>query len=538
MFPNSVRPAAATRKSVIGALVALGTAGGLLASVPAHASATEAAPAAWAGVHTAVAPDASYKQSLYKGADGKARFVFTPTDKEATTLVDVHYTVKGAPEGQQSLRMQRQGDGSWVLSGPRADADFTYHYTFGDTRLVRDTAVFGKDGKPVTGDPTTPPSADPTEKTFPLRVVNETGKPSEEVYLTVIGQMTPGHYSYMEADGTMRPVHPADVNSSDVYRKDGRAYPRMSFKLSEAAKDLRLPEHLEGGRIYMSLGHPMYMDATDGDKGYQQPDPGNPSDPNHETKWDFYEYTYQHGKVSFGGDTTQVDGFAIPMTAQLVQESSKYDKMVGIKASAESVVAGYKATVGDAFKGLAGKDRITAPRTSAEFKPGGKYADYFARTVTTAWDAWKAGFELKPAPGIEFKGKVETDGKLHFTKNGGAPNVLDKPSTADIMACDGALANAGMTQDAKDLGAQVCAAFNRGVALNTKDGGTLYDWSDPAKYYPKGGTYNDYAAYFHDRKVSVDGLAYAFAYDDVHDQSSVAILPNNDAPTSLTLTLH
>jgi hypothetical protein len=65
------------------------------------------------------------------------------------------------------------------------------------------------------------------------------------------------------------------------------------------------------------------------------------------------------------------------------------------------------------------------------------------------------------------------------------------------------------------------------VALNTAS------WFDATKYYQTSPR-DDYAAYFH--TVGLDHRSYAFAYDDVNDQSSVQILSDkNTPPTSLTI---
>jgi hypothetical protein len=72
------------------------------------------------------------------------------------------------------------------------------------------------------------------------------------------------------------------------------------------------------------------------------------------------------------------------------------------------------------------------------------------------------------------------------------------------------------------------ATFNRGVAQNTAN------WYNPAAYYTNT-VQNDYAKFFH--TMGIDHRSYAFAYDDVNDQSSVKILPNANPPTALTLTV-
>ncbi|MEZ0076027.1 hypothetical protein ABH927_005403 [Planotetraspora sp. GP83] len=95
------------------------------------------------------------------------------------------------------------------------------------------------------------------------------------------------------------------------------------------------------------------------------------------------------------------------------------------------------------------------------------------------------------------------------------------------MQCSGALASAGMSTVELEFGAEFCAAFNRGVALNTAN------WYSPASYYPAATPKNDFAGFFH--TIGIDHRAYGFAYDDINDQSSVKILPNSNPPSRLTI---
>jgi hypothetical protein len=84
----------------------------------------------------------------------------------------------------------------------------------------------------------------------------------------------------------------------------------------------------------------------------------------------------------------------------------------------------------------------------------------------------------------------------------------------------------GGTDTTREVGRDFCAAFHRGVALNPAD------WYNAAKYY-QSTPRDDYSAYLH--TISLGSKAYAFAYDDVNNQSSVQILGNAHPPTSLTL---
>jgi hypothetical protein len=128
--------------------------------------------------------------------------------------------------------------------------------------------------------------------------------------------------------------------------------------------------------------------------------------------------------------------------------------------------------------------------------------------------------------GQTYTGGVQNDGLLHFSYQGTSGYVLSQPSPGDVWQCSGALATGNQVELA--LGAQFCAAFNRGVALNTSL------WANSSAFY-QGSTSNQYSAYLH--SVSFNGLAYAFPYDDVSGQSSIILLPNTLPPSLVTLTV-
>ncbi|MBT2450243.1 hypothetical protein J7F03_24835 [Streptomyces sp. ISL-43] len=219
------------------------------------------------------------------------------------------------------------------------------------------------------------------------------------------------------------------------------------------------PPSIRGGRIYVSLGSPVYIPVSPDGQGWGGPDLRNPDDPNSDVYCDRYEYSYVHGQVAFGGNTTMVDRFGFPMTSRLRRTSSGY--------------------------------------ATHQF------------TLTRL--------------GETFSGRV-SGSVLTFSKNGAGSFVLGKPTSPDVMACAGAPASGNDIE--KQLGAEFCAAFNRGVALDSAT------WYTPAAYYG-GAAKNDYAGFFH--TVGLDERAYGFPYDDVNDQSSVRILGNANPPTGLTL---
>lgn len=330
-------------------------------------------------------------------------------------------------------------------------------------------------------------------------------------------------------DGSMRPIDPADAKAPGHLTKNGVSYANYSFPVSQA-RAFRAAESVRGGRIYISLGSPLFFPI--GDNAWGGPDLLNPADPNADVIYDWYEFTYVHGQVAFGGNTTQVDQFGFPMTARLRQDSIGYDETVGITLSREEVFSRYLATVGPAFRPLAGPYRIVAPRSASLFKSGAAQEHHLRSTVEKAWTYYAAHPFNLTRLNVTFAGTV-TGNRLQFTRtpagiDGEGPFFLDNPTTFDIFACSGALARAGMKTTELELGAEVCAAFNRGVALNTAS------WYSPSKYYADTMT-NEFSRFFHE--IGIEKRAYGFAYDDVNDQSSVKILPNADPPTSLTLSL-
>src|SRR5207249_694147 len=110
--------------------------------------------------------------------------------------------------------------------------------------------------------------------------------------------------------------------------------------------------------------------------------------PNQDVNFDWYEFTYRFGQIAYGGNTTQVDLFGIPLTARVTQSSSGYDRTVGITLGHDEVLSKYRAAVGSAFKPLANSLRILAPRSSKAFMPGGSQANYLDGAIDAAWSRY------------------------------------------------------------------------------------------------------------------------------------------------------
>jgi len=360
---------------------------------------------------------------------------------------------------------------------------------------------------------------------FPVRFVNGTHGQwrDDQVWIYALGMDAAGRWCHLLADGTMLPMDRADEDAPGHLVKNGRNYAAYAFPLSQAAA-FRMPATITGGRFYVSVGSPMYIAL--GDNGWAGPDIQNPADPNQDVVFDWIEFTWDYGRIPFGGNTTQVEQFGLPMTMRLQSAASGYDRTVGITKSRADVFAGYSSTVGSAFRPLAGTQRITSPGKGT-FRPGQPQQDYFQPAIDDTWN-WYAThpFEYHLLLDV-FTGGV-VDGRLRFFKNGVGPSYISKPDTYDVVACTGTLATG--SDDEKQLEAQLCAALNRGVATDTTK------WLSAPSYYPAATLHNDYAAYLH--QVGLLGRAYALSYDDVNDQSTVEILTDPlSPPDALTITV-
>src|SRR5579859_3841175 len=471
---------------------------------------------------------ADYTQGVTSLNSTQVKIWFTPTTP--SSLVDVHYLVNGA--NQQNFRMTNS-NGTWqqTVSGLSSGTVLEYWFTYEKNGPLFDTVHFTytQGGNPSTPTPTsTPGIPTPTSTpitggtgTFPVIVQNNThGKwTNSQIFILVFGMNASGLWCHLKPDGTMVPVNPADANAPGHLTKNGVNYANYSFTLAQAPT-FTAPTYIAGGRMYISVGSPLFIPI--GNNSWGGPDLGNPTDPNLDVNFDWYEFAYVFNRTPFGGNTTQVDMFGLPLTARLQQTAIGYDQTVGITLTRDQVFSQYASAVAPAFRPLANSFRIVAPY-KGDFKPGGSQANYMQTYIDQVWSFYTTNQFTYHRLSDTFTGSV-VGGRFQFTKNGVGPFFINKPTTFDVLACANTMASGSTIE--LELEAEFCAAFNRGVAMNTAN------WRNPSAYYTNT-VKNDYAMFWH--QISLANRAYGFAYDDVNDQSAVKILPNANPPSSLTI---
>ena len=335
------------------------------------------------------------------------------------------------------------------------------------------------------------------------------GKYSDsEIYWCIVGNNANNQLCYMDKDGNMIPASES-LNTVEV---NGTKYANIYHTLAES--DHVYAPTIRSGRMYLSYGKPVYVKFN---TGYAGPDLNNPGDVNANTLFEFAEFTIE-GK-HYWGNTTRVDYFCFPMVTRLIGGSlyGGYDNVVGDVGTRDEIFNAFKNEVPNEYKSLVRDDRIIAPCKST-FNVGKINGNYFDNYINEFWNKY-ANEDLRfSSESGRFVGRV-VGNQMRFTREGDSTvYYVDKPNTQEVLEGKGAFDRGNGVE--KAIEAQLCAAFNRGVATEPEN------WYTPSKYY-KNSVSNFYAGFFHEH--SVLGKAYGFCYDDVNDQSTLLQYDKADA---------
>ncbi|MFF8359151.1 beta-1,3-glucanase family protein [Streptomyces chartreusis] len=365
-------------------------------------------------------------------------------------------------------------------------------------------APYALAGTPAGGDATAAAGS------LPLTIVNGSGSfDNANVHLYIVGNQD-GKQVRLTPEGTLAPIALSD-NGSDGF---------TDYAISLSGGETRLSLPYMSGRIYVALGEKLKFKAVadgNGNAALQYPAGWVESDPNYPVLHDCAEFTYNAAGMFC--NTTMVDMFSVPMSIRLTgaKDQTTGRLKAGGRAAAFAAVRG-----AEAFARLVVDDtRIIAPGHGLDAGLFSK--DYFAPYIDEVWSTYTGRDLTVTTNAGKFTGRVRGD---RFTFDGPAQVSFGKPSTRDVLFCDGNLAapNDGTTGP---VAAVLGAGFNRSTLLSHPEQPT----TDPATFYGTDLT-NHYAGAMH--KATEDGKAYGFAFDDVADFASYI---QDTAPTGITLTL-
>lgn len=357
---------------------------------------------------------------------------------------------------------------------------------------------------------------------MPLYIVNNSGSyANSSVWIYIVGN-DGKQQVHVTPDGQLKPVAVAD-NGSDGF---------TDYAIPLAASGtttLQLPQM--SGRIYTALGSKLKFKAVEDGNGkaaLAYPAGWVEGDPNYDVMHDCAEFTYNSGGMYC--NTTMVDMFSVPLAIKL--SGAKEQTTGTLKDGARAkIFSDVKAAEGFDRLVIADK-RVIAPGHGLD---SGLFAkDYLAPAIDEAWSAYEAKDLSVTTNAGTFTGRV-SGGKLTFKVpqglkgQGGAPTgtvSFDKPSTRDVLFCDGTLA-APNDGTLGPVAAILGAALNRATLASQAHQPT----TDPAAFYQQK-LANHYAKAMH--AATQDGKAYGFAFDDV---AGFASYIEDGAPKEITLTL-
>ncbi len=346
---------------------------------------------------------------------------------------------------------------------------------------------------------------------LPLTIVNESGSfGNANVHVYIVGNQD-GRQVRVTPDGALAPIALSD-NGPDGF---------TDYAISLAGSgETRLSLPQMSGRIYVSLGEKLKFKAVtdgNGNAALQYPAGWVTSDPNYPVLHDCAEFTYNAAGMFC--NTTMVDMFSVPLSIRL---TGAKDQTAGrLRAGGRAAAFAAVRQVAEFARLVVDDTRVIAPGHGLD---AGLFAkDYFAPYIDEVWSTYTGRDLTVTTNAGTFTGRVRGE---RFTFDGPAQVSFAKPSTRDVLFCDGNLAapNDGTTGP---VAAVLGAGFNRSTLLSHPAQPT----TDAATFYRTGLT-NHYAKAMH--SATEDGKAYGFAFDDVADFASYI---QDTAPTGIRLTL-
>lgn len=353
------------------------------------------------------------------------------------------------------------------------------------------------------------------------------------VYIT--GQDTSGAIVFVLPDGTF--YYPPPTTSTTPEPITENVAVPLGGKGSETS--LSFPDYISSGRVWIAAGDLMFYVVDAGGKpGLVEPSSTNPEDPSSGTNWGFVELTNNLSGIY--ADVSYVDFVGMPLGLSL-KSVDGVQTVQGTSTNAVSEICSalqaQAAIDGAPWDALCVKDeagtllRVMAPADYITLDSSA-FKDYWTDYVNQVWEHYTSNTLT-----------IDTqtpNGKVACTVVGeeltcvGDNRGYAKPGPVDIFGCDaGPFA---IAQDDGDIHRAVvprlCAAFVRSTLLIP--GGDVQPSLSSADYYTVSPT-NYYSKFVHEHEL--DGLGYAFAYDDVaaDGQPSAAGLVNNPNPEVLTV---
>ncbi|MBC7485260.1 MAG: RICIN domain-containing protein [Cytophagaceae bacterium] len=378
------------------------------------------------------------------------------------------------------------------------------------------------------------------QNSIPFEIKNTSDYGDGELFVAIVGISNDRHVWIDMKTGQQKDMSPSyNTVQGPMYNGNkgpgtNGMYANCFTKLSDIpSKKINL-QGIYGCRMFISVKSQLYFyffGATGAQTGYTSPSHTDPTDPNKGIKYEVIELTYN--TLGFWGNTTRVDGYQYPMGMEVTSNNGSVTKTGELKSHAE-IGAAFLSSVPTEFKSCydAASGSILFPTKTVDWADGsigtmpnrGPYVNYMQSYIDQVWAKYRnEDLIFSSGDAGVFKGRVSGN-QLTMTCISGGFNgrtgiVQNKPTTQEAFEGKGVF-DRGIADVTVDLvvQAQLTAAFTRHLISLAANPGQQ-DWSKPATYYAAGPC-NYYAKFWHRTDISLNGLSYGFAYDDVFNQSS------------------
>ncbi|GAA0534002.1 beta-1,3-glucanase family protein [Chitinophaga japonensis] len=375
----------------------------------------------------------------------------------------------------------------------------------------------------------------------PFTLSNNSQYADANIYVAVVGIINDNHVWIDTRTGAVHLMNVADntvpgpVYNGDLGPGGNGRYANCFARLSEIPnKTINIPG-IEGCRMLISFNSQLYLyffGASGAPSGYAAPNLANPNDPNQGIRFEMIELT--NAANGLWANTTRVDGYQFPMGLEVWGNNAFYQK-VGEFIPHDQVLSLWQATAPADFAGCydAANGIIKFPSKTPAFQGNGAQAGYFNAYIDAIWSRYRNdNLVFNSGDAGTWSGRVSGDAFI-FTRasDGQVGTITRKPTNTEAMEGSGVLAAGGEWD--KVVQAQVCAAINRHAIDLSLPAGAVQDLSNASGYY-QASPYNWYCKFWHRSDISLNGLTYAFCYDDVFNHSSTINAPS---PLRATVTI-
>ncbi|KAI0475596.1 glycoside hydrolase family 64 protein [Xylariaceae sp. FL0804] len=372
-----------------------------------------------------------------------------------------------------------------------------------------------------------------------ISMVNNFGSSSMNAYIT--GLDTSGAVVMLNTDGAW--YYPDPAGSTTPVTIDSSAGVALPLGAAGSTTTFTLPDYMSSGRVWVADGELSFfaVAGADGASELVEPSAAAATDPSAAVNWGFVELT----NTADGGIYANISfvdfvGLVIGMVLALGDNTTQTVKGLpaGAVAGVCAAMQAQGAEDGSSWADMCVTDgegnalRVLAPNLYLSQDEAAQ-ADYWTDYVSDVWTTYTSTplvIDTQAAAG-NVSCTVVGDELTCDGDNRGYP----QPTTADIWGCNsGPFAiDSGDNDVHRAVVPRLCAAFNRAELLVA--GGAYEPSLGSASFYTTSPA-NHYSRIVHE--LELDGLGYAFSYDDVNaDGGNAAGVVSGVNPTSLQLVI-